>query len=675
MDMISLITAIIELIAKITGNKAIGESLRRKWAIFSNLPRRPADFVGRAPEKQKAHRALCSEYPIVSLEGPGGVGKSRLALQVADECQRASRWRFWPPNRAHFGAFIWVSDENQTLTLSNLLDTIALTLQENSLSQLGLEQKRHQVLQGMQKKPCLLIVDNFETLAERQSVQQFLKELPSKCKVLITSRERENFSEIVSIQVGELSQADGLELIRSEAQRAGLASLHDQSDETLAALLKVTAGYPLAIKWALGQIKQEGQGLDEVAQALQTGHANIFQRMFDRSWKLLSAETRSLLAVFPLFSASANLPALQAVSGLGEATSTLLGTLVRMALVDASEQDLRNRRYAIHPLTRAYLLNLPESAALKSDATERMAEYFTDILGKYQDWRTNDPDYSALEPDVANLYQAMNLCLDEGHYLRAYKILGFSVRYLFLQSSWDLLLAVTLRMVQAAQDASDEAVWGHILAWPIASIYRHRRELDLALETISQAIELLEKNRAELKDEKYLIDAWRQKGRVLHEAGEWNEAKLYLKKAYDHYLESSENEWNRSMLSLNLAELEVAQNNIEPANDWAQKAELLIKKFKDNERVATLELIKGQICLARAEYGLAIEHFNESLEKSKRLKRQDSIADSYYWLAQAELAGSNTKKARNNLLKALPIYESMEIHERVQEIRKRLETL
>lgn len=675
MDIIALITAVIELIVKLTGNKALGESLRKKWAVFNNLPHRPTIFVGRAAEKQKIHRALRGRYPIISLEGPGGIGKSRLALQIANECYRASCLRFLSPFRAHFGAFIWVSDENQSLTLGGLLDAIALTLEEIALLQLPVEQKRHQIRLAMQKKPCLLMVDNFETIEEKGQIQQFLKEMPAKNKAILTSRERENFAEIVSLRVGELSQAESLELIRQEAQRAELDSLHNQTDETLEAFLQITSRYPLAIKWAVGQIKQEGLGLDDVAKALQTGHADIFQRMFERSWGLLSENERSLLTVFPLFPAPANLAALQTVSSLGESTSPALGTLVRMALVDASEQDLRNRRYAIHPLTRAYLISIPEYTTAKPTATQRMAQHFTSILEKYQDWRTEGTDYSHLEPDVANLYQSMNLCLDEGQYLTAYDLLGLSARYLFLQSSWDMLLAVTLRIVAAAEDSSNEIVKGHVLAWPITSIYRHRKQPELALKTIAQAVELLEKHREALEKEKFLVDAWRQQGRVLHEMGKWDEAKVYLTKAYERYRELPNNEWNQLMLSLNLTELEVAQNHIEQADGWAQKAEALIKQFKDNERVATLELLKGQICLAKTEHQAASEHFNRSLEIANHLKRQDSIADSHYWLAQAELAANEKKKAKNDLLKAQAIYESMEIHERVHEIRKQLETV
>lgn len=675
MDTISLITAILELLVKLTGNKSLAENLQKKWAIYSNLPRLSVGFVGRSEIKQEIHHTLLGKYPLVSLEGPGGVGKSRLALQIADECWRASRRRIWNPFRARFGAFIWASDENQTLTLGNLLDIIALTLQETTLSQLAQEQKRHQVLLAMQKKPCLLVVDNFETIAEKQQIEHFLRDLPPGCRVLLTSRERENFAEIASIRVGELTRTEGLRLIRGEASRAGLTFLFEASDDDLDELLKVTSGYPLAIKWALGQIKQEGQGLDDVTRALQTGHANLFQRMFERSWKLLAPDMRLLLAVFPFFPAPANLAALQAVSGFEEATSSLLGTLVRMELVEASEQDLRNRRYAIHPLTRAYLLNLPEFAAVKPLITERMAQHFMAVLDKYQDWRTEGTDYSTLEPDVANIYQSMNLCLDDGQYLAAYKILGLSARYLFLQSSWDLLLAVTQRIVVAAEAASNEAVKGHVLAWPITSIYRHRKQLDLALRTITEAVELLEKHRATLEKEKFLIDAWRQRGRVLHEMGQWDEAKIYLTKAYDRYQELPANEWNQLMLSLNLAELEVAQNHIDPAEEWTGKAEALIGQFKDDERVATLELLKGQICLAKTEYLPAIEYFNHSLEIARRLKRQDSIADSHYWLALAELAANEKKKAKSNLLKAQAIYESMEINERVQEIHKQLKAL
>jgi tetratricopeptide (TPR) repeat protein len=686
MDIISLITAVIELIVKITGNKAIGESLRKKWAVFSNLPRRMADFVGRDPEKQKVHRALRGKYPIVSLEGPGGVGKSRLALQVADECYHASRWRLWPPNRARFGAFVWASDENQSLTLSSLLDTLALTLDETSLFQQPLEQKRHQVQQAIQKRPCLLVVDNFETLGEKESIQQFLKEMPSRSKVIITSRERENFAELVSIPVGELTRAEGLELIRSEARRVNLESLISLPNQSLEAFLDVTSCYPLAIKWAIGQIKQEGLGLDGVIKALQSGKADIFQRMFDRSWGLLTEDAHRLLVIFPLFSAPASLSALQAISSLGEVTSSALGQLVHMALVEASEQDLQNRRYHIHSLARAYIQKRDEFAESKNVTVQRMNDYYTRLLESYQDWRKKEVDYSLLEPEIPNLYQAMNYSLEKGQYKDAYKLFGMSTRYLFMQGSWDELFKVAQHIVDAAEKADDAPIWGHVLTWPISSIYRHRGQLNLALESIITAVEILEEHKSILPKEKHLIDAWRHRGRILHEMNQYPEAGVWLNKAYARYVEIDA-KWDQLLLSINLAELDVAQNHLDEAERWCQIAKILSKGFTDQEREANIELILGQINLARSnfatekdrdhEYCLstALTHFEEALQIMLSLKRPDGIADASYWLAQVALIQGDKKKARKNLSDALEIYQQHGIHEKVQLVIGQLENL
>lgn len=698
--LIPLITAIIELIIKLTGNKSFGNTYRKKWGILNNLPpRRTAGFVGRNEDKQKVHGSLRGEYSTISLEGPGGVGKSRLAIQVAYECYLASRWRLWPVGVAHFGVFIWASDESGTLTLNSLLDTIALTLETTNLLQLPLNEKTHQIKQQMGKKSCLLVVDNFETIVEKKEVQRFLNELPIQCKILITSREHEKFPDIVPIRVGGLSRVEGLGLIRSEARRLDLNALLAKSDNAFDELLEITSGYPLAIKWAIGQIKQAGQPLKGVIDDLRSGHADIFKRVFERSWDLLAKnkkdqkepglpDARQLLIVFPLFASPATLQALDEVSGLGKQTTYALGQLVNMSLVETSEDDIDNRRYHIHPLTRADILNRKEFVAGKKAAVQRMTTYYTKFLEPYRDWQKMDIDYSNLEPEVPNLYQAMNLTIENGEYMQAYTLLKRSTWYLFLLGSWDNLLDISQRILDATQKAGDELSRGRIQAWPISAVYRHRGQLELALEKTTEAITLLEKNKVFLAEEGQLIDAWRQHGRVLHEMKRYVEAGEWLTKAYNRYAELEKEKWGQLVLAINLAELEVAQDHLDEATQWCQVAETLRKLFAtDQERQANIKIIKGQIHLARAKspaekedthqghLSAAYAHFDQALQIMSKLKRLDGVADTSFWLGQVGLEFGNKKMARRNLSKAFEIYQQMGIHEKMVFVEKQLENL
>jgi hypothetical protein len=93
-----------------------------------NLPPR-TDFIGRKAEKARVHKALRSRYPLTSIDGIGGIGKTVLALEVAHECLHASRGEGPTDGIVAFDGFIWTTAKDRDLTLNALLDAVARTLE------------------------------------------------------------------------------------------------------------------------------------------------------------------------------------------------------------------------------------------------------------------------------------------------------------------------------------------------------------------------------------------------------------------------------------------------------------------------------------------------------------------------------------------------------------------
>jgi len=77
----------------------------------------------------------------------------------------------------------------------------------------------------------------------------------------------------------------------AEGKRLGLGSWSKPKTKCFASY-QATGGAPLAIKWAVGQIKQKGQSLDSVLTALHEARGNIFEQVFARFLGLLSADAR-----------------------------------------------------------------------------------------------------------------------------------------------------------------------------------------------------------------------------------------------------------------------------------------------------------------------------------------------------------------------------------------------
>lgn len=474
--------------------------------IPHNLPPR-SEFIGREREKARVHEALQSRSYLVSIDGIGGIGKTVLALEVAHECLRASKGEGPTDGIATFNGFIWTTAKDRDLTLNDLLDAVARTLEYPGIAQQPVEEKRIAVRKLLQEKPYLVIVDNLETITD-EGVRGFLLQLPEPSKALITTREQK-LRQVWSISLKGLAESEAMALIRSTGKRLGLRTLEHGEDRVLLHLYQATGGAPLAIKWAVGQIKQRGQSLDTVLAALHEARGNIFDRIFARSWGLLSPSARQVLTVMPLFAASASRAGIEAASDAHHfALDEALGQLVEMSLVDATDElDLAQRRYSVHPLTRAFATaKLQQEAEIQ--AFERVLAYYKEFVTPPKKIQVDVPYWNyllfdhtwaqSLEQEWDNLDHVIRRALDEGRDDAALELFLPIVHFMNVWGLWDKRLQLSREMCQAANrlgDLSEAWLWidamGHILS--------HRRQ-------VSEWEEVLEKGRA-VAEQFGLIDA------------------------------------------------------------------------------------------------------------------------------------------------------------------------
>lgn len=254
-----------------------------------NVPPPPPEFFGRGEERARVNAGLASRWPLVCLYGIGGIGKTALAAQVVNESLQLSSGQTLMDDAPTFEGFVWVTAKDSSLVLEEVLDTTARVLGYPGIPRKAFEEKRLSVNRVLQSKKCLLVVDNYESVMD-SALEEFLLLLPQPSKALVISRRQENLPGWV-VTVPELTEVQALRLVRSEGRRLGLAAVEKASEQDLQHLCQATGYAPLAIKWAVGQMRFRGQSLGGVLAAFSEARADILDQLFARSWELLSEKT------------------------------------------------------------------------------------------------------------------------------------------------------------------------------------------------------------------------------------------------------------------------------------------------------------------------------------------------------------------------------------------------
>jgi predicted ATPase/DNA-binding SARP family transcriptional activator len=329
----------------------------------SVLPAQLTPFIGRERELAEVGRLITDPTcRCITLVGPGGIGKTRLALQAAF----AHRGEF--EQGAAFVPLVSVDSADP------VVPTIAEAL---GLSFYGPASPRFQLLNYLRDKQLLLVLDNVEQLLMEDPRQAnapglFIEILQQagEVKLLLTSREPLNVQgewvfEVEGLQIpgddglAALESSSAVALFLQQAQRARVGfALPAEDRSALVRLCRLVGGTPLALElaatWvrtlALPEIVQEiERNLDFLGASLRDlpeRHRSM-RAVFDQTWKLLSADEQTVLLRLSAFQGGFRREAAEAVAG---AALSVLSTLVTKSLVRRSGSG----RYDLHELIRQY---------------------------------------------------------------------------------------------------------------------------------------------------------------------------------------------------------------------------------------------------------------------------------------------------------------------------------
>lgn len=333
----------------------------------TNLPIPATLFVGREAELAKLTSLI--EDPtclLITLVGLAGIGKTRLALQVA----RSQLDRF-----ADGVFFVSLAPLNSPDMLEGAVAN-AIGLQFH-----GAVEPQQQLLSYLEGKHMLLVLDNFEHLIERANQVAEMVQAAPDIQLLVTSRERLNLqgewvfeAEGLPYPLGpeesSLEAYEAVQLFLQSALRANPSfTLTEHNRAWVARICQLTEGIPLGIELAAAWVRvlscQEiAREIERSLDFLKASARDITERhrslraALDHSWNLLSTEEKSVLRRLSVFRGGFGREAAQSVAGAGlEALTSLLDK----SLLTRVGED----RYDLHELVRQYA-----AAHLQADAQE-----------------------------------------------------------------------------------------------------------------------------------------------------------------------------------------------------------------------------------------------------------------------------------------------------------------
>jgi tetratricopeptide (TPR) repeat protein len=379
----------------------------RQRRIPTPLPGPDYDrFIGRNAERLELVRRLVGgPGGVTGIEGPGGTGKTALALSVARLCLEAvSEWCPVVLDGVAvplFEAIVWAGSRQERLGLGDLLDLLARTLDYPGLLGRELPDRRAALRELLARRPVLIVLDDGDR--SDPAVMDFLLELPAPSRALVTSRRRLP-PRVTAIDPAPLSNEESLALLRHEGRRRLVNVFARAPDAVLQPLASATRRFPLLAVWAAGQLHQ-GQTLERVQARLAGGEGIAFDEMFAGSVEALSEDARQVLHVLPLFAAPSKRGAILAAAAGTRNAEAGMDDLLEASLIEATEGLTdAERRYALHPIPRAFVQQrLPIQGGQRRLALLSTTRYYRDqaarFAGSVQHWA----GFDQIEAEIENI--------------------------------------------------------------------------------------------------------------------------------------------------------------------------------------------------------------------------------------------------------------------------------
>jgi hypothetical protein len=674
-----------------------------------NLPPQQNPFIGRQKELCELMRLLSADHPIwiIQVDGIAGVGKTALVLEAAYRCLEYKFYgetqnpiiQNWNSNCKipQFDLIIFVSAKESELlngnsvkklqvsrTLQEIYRTVACFLDEPVIINMDINKDNSYVsaiIKSFKKKGnVLLIVDNLETIKEKDKVLSFLYELPIKS--VITTRERNQFT---PIRLDALTEAESLLLIEQQLEEKSINYLTVEQKKSLC---KATKGIPLAIIYSIGRLAL-GINVETIVNSLETQRekdllpnqeeelasfafqedslvAFCFQKAV-HDIQIQSSIAYQILMAIAIYKSPACEESIRAVAGLETQPDRIFNDGISL-LRQISLIRYNDGRYRMLPLTREYALaELQKNKEFKKEALDQWVNWYIQFTKKQYEEYEHKPErfrigYEHLEKEWTNIVGVLLFCKDDLRYEQLKEIWSYLNNYTNLRGRWkdrlswlsylsemsmikgDYATAVNTMsrrgrtlLLMAKPEQLREAEKLLLKAWDLrhytsfedldyllnhlAGLYTRLERYEDAHKWLAREQENLNAN-INLSNEdklKYQIYIDRERAELLFMQEKYEESKSLCENILKNTDRVANGLRNANYVRRILADIAINENQLERAEELLQIVYEEVKANNDKRRIAYCEVSLAKLEKAKNKLPQAFEYIQKALSNFEYL--------------------------------------------------------
>jgi predicted ATPase/DNA-binding CsgD family transcriptional regulator len=629
-----------------------------------NLPAQATLLFGREREMAQVGQLL-TDARLMTLTGPGGIGKTRLALEVAARQIDAFR------DGVYFVSLAPLSSTEA------IVQTVVETLGQSFLTSGDL--KAH-LLHYLRNKEMLLVMDNFEHLLDGALLLGEMVESAPDVRILVTSREKLKLRiETVFVTPGlsfpsiEVSEADELEyssvkLFSERAQQLRPDFVPAVDDVFhIARICRMVQGMPLAVELAAAWVDtlscveiatEIARNLDVLATELRDvpPRQRSIRAVFDHSWNLTPAVERDVFLKLSVFRGGFTREAADLVAG---ASLPVLASLVDKSLLT---WELGTRRYEVHELLRQYAQErLDQRPEASVSAQEAHAAYYADFMHERWEYLRDSRQIVALDEivaDLENVRRAWRYRVNQANAAQMGMFIhGFRTVY-FVRGWMHAGEEVGRQAVEALREAaSDDEEAEVVLAMALAYQAKFMAWLGLSgqgYDLVKESVEILER----LNQPAELANALDSLHLVAYYLARYDEEEEAGRKIFEIATELDD-EWLLAYSLILMGMIAFRQEDYGEARRLTETSLAGLEELGDAISSTFAQLVLGHVFFALGDYAQANGYFRRCLSMSIEMGFRWAIVNATQYLGRVALSRGEIVEARAYFLRSLKIAEEI----------------